>query len=183
MLLIIQEIKVKWTKLSRGAPHAARRNAVPSILPLPPSLNTASPPTADRSIVHHQITFDEANDFTPHATLTLKTIDPPNRHFKFGCLHPQWTSESAQIIFTYSASCGGAPDRSAPPQTVLTLHPDQWGQIIYNGRFSRGYSGDWYYQHFVFNIALLPTTTAALDPALFTTTPPIKVYKNLVQLR
>lgn len=181
MLLIIQEIKLKWTKQSRGAPNATRRNAVPSTLSLsnftPPKSTVTSP-----HILHHQTVFDEAQNFDPHETLNIHEVDPPNRHFKFGCLHPHFSPQMVEISFDYTSSCGGAPDRSAPAQTVLKLQSNEWGQIIYNGRFSLGYSGDWYYQQFTFKIALLDEW-ASEHRAIFTDTTPIKTYKNMADLR
>lgn len=182
MILIMQQITAKWTKQSRGAPHSVRRNAVPSILPFPNQFNIPQLETNAILIAHQHVLFGEATDFTPQETVTVHGVEPPNRHFKFGCIHPSFSQDAVEIFFEYSTSCAGAPDRSAPAKMVFALGVNEWGRIVYNGRFSRGYSGGWYYQKQVFNVVLLEEWSNK-EIALFMDSKPPKVYENLTDLR
>ncbi len=182
MILVIQQITAKWTKQSRGAPHSARRNAVPTTLSLPNQFNTPQLESTPICIAHQHVLFDEETDFTPQETLTVHAVEPPNRHFKFGCIHPSFSQDTVEILFEYSTSCAGAPDRASPAKMAFELGVNDRGKIVYNGRFSRGYSGGWYYQKQVFNVMLLAEWSDK-DVSLFVDHKPQKVYENLADLR
>lgn len=52
-MVIVQTLCTRWTKESRGAPNAARRNATPEIVPLDPARVIAEETT------WHEVTFEE----------------------------------------------------------------------------------------------------------------------------
>ncbi|MCW2919695.1 MAG: hypothetical protein JWN52_7763 [Actinomycetia bacterium] len=56
----MQWVRAYWTRRSRGAPGAVRRNALPEAFPLP----DAAPPFV------HEVRMSESDDFAPHSTLT-----------------------------------------------------------------------------------------------------------------
>jgi hypothetical protein len=58
--VVVQWVRTYWTKRSRGAPGATRRNAVPEAFPLP----EAVPPFV------HEVRMHESDDFTPHPAVT-----------------------------------------------------------------------------------------------------------------
>lgn len=64
--VVVQWVRTYWTRHSRGAPGAVRRNALPEAFPLP----EAAPPFV------HEVRMSERDDFTPHSTLTSGL--PPN---------------------------------------------------------------------------------------------------------
>ena len=60
MDVVVQWVRTCWTKRSRGAPGAVRRNALPEAFPLP----QATPPFV------HEVRMSERDDFAPHPTVT-----------------------------------------------------------------------------------------------------------------
>jgi hypothetical protein len=58
--VVVQWVRTYWTKRSRGAPGATRRNAAPEAFLLP----EAVPPFV------HEVRMQESDDFTPHQTVT-----------------------------------------------------------------------------------------------------------------
>jgi hypothetical protein len=66
--VMVQWVSIYWTKRSRGAPGATRRNAVPEALALPET----DPPFV------HEVHMHESDDFTPRQAVTSGL--PPAAH-------------------------------------------------------------------------------------------------------
>jgi len=145
-MIVVQEIITAWSKHSRGGLPAAARNAVPETYPLA-SLPVLPPEAA---CLHHTIVFLEANDFEhPEEQITSYTL---TNEYRIGCVSIALTGEPVQVTYTYDMGCGGAPGRYGLPQPAFALHRNEWGQILYNGRFPNDYT--WTYRKHVCNIGV-----------------------------
>jgi hypothetical protein len=151
-MILVQEIITTWTKRSRGGPLAAARNAVPETYPLA-SLPVLPPQAA---CLHHTIVFGEANDFAHPKEQVISYT--PREELRFGCVSITPIGDQVQVIYTYDMGCGGAPQRYGLPQLAFTLHRNEWGQILYNGRFPNDYI--WTYRKHVCNIGVFDQVKA-----------------------
>ncbi|MEQ8677094.1 MAG: hypothetical protein RLP44_15070 [Aggregatilineales bacterium] len=151
MFVIVQEIKIQWTKASRGGEGASRRNTVPDALTLAKLPQTLPP----LPLVHQRTVYAEAADFQPSVTQTEIHDLMLNRHVFIGCV--RIISQTAQLQLTYQPgiSCAGAPKRTFTRKEFV-LKPDTWARIGYNGRF--GWASGWSYHKTVFNIAYISAT-------------------------
>lgn len=128
---VVQRVRTSWTKKSRGGPEAARRNAAPTVFPLPPGLGSAV----------HEITMRESDAFAARTQVAelsaagvivrrvdgLLRVDPPE------------------------ISLFGMPRRVRRPPAVR-LAPGQWLQWQINFRFAGCCDGSWSYRLDTFNI-------------------------------
>jgi len=173
MLVIVQEIKVSWTKKSRGGEGSVQRNTVPEVFILPP----VQPVKYDDVLIHQQIRFGESNDFDmPNGELKTEKFEV-NTRSEFGCLSLRFKPAQLEIQYKYGWSCTGAPRRDDHPWTRF-LDAGQWIQMIYNGRFNSGWESFWTYHKTVFNIALL----AQFNPDIFLKQPTHK-FTDMADLR
>ncbi|GGN75141.1 hypothetical protein GCM10010112_46090 [Actinoplanes lobatus] len=159
-MIVVQRVLTEWTKRSRGAPGAVRRNAVPEAFPLPPA------------VVFHQVTAYEKDDFTPASTADdiipvrsgIRLSHSPDGHLTVTSATDVW----CRCVMVF-------PRR--PERVVLDLPPGTWGRWRLNFRLWEEDS-DWRYQKWVLNIADLP---GPAPTGLFLATPPIQ-RDDLVQL-
>lgn len=105
--VIVQTVCTRWTKLSRGAPHAARRNATPGFVLLDPFR------IRDAAAVWHEVTFDEP-DFQLRETYRERSL--PN-DFDRAAVQLESNGELSVRVFG---------------STRLRLKPGQLGRIRYN---------------------------------------------------
>jgi hypothetical protein len=169
-MILVQEITTVWSKASRGGPLAAIRNAVPETYPL--AFFAVSPPQV--SCLYHTIGFDEANDFAyPKEQLVSYTL---TQELRFGCVSISPMGDQVQVIYTYDMGCGGAPQRYGLPQLAFSLPLNQWGQILYNGRFPEEYT--WTYRKYVYNIGVFDR----VDKNVFVQLPPKHRQDRLVDV-
>jgi len=61
---------------------------------------------------------------------------------------------------------------------IMTLVPDEWGQVRFNYRTSGGYDAHWVYAQSVANIGLFVQP----NPSIFLATQPTKRYANMADL-
>ena len=73
--------------------------------------------------------------------------------------------------------CGGAP-RRAGLQRTFHLQINEWGQIVYNGRFSDRDEGSWWYEKKVVNVGLFER----LIPSMFISEAPTYRYEAMAHL-
>jgi hypothetical protein len=172
LIIAIQEINVIWTKRSRGGSAAQRRNAVPEALALAIPTLPAEMPFA---LVREQFIFNEAKDFTQQHFPADVEAFPAKKQLKMGCVEIILRDGRLDAIYTYTTYCAGAPRRDLHPRTALQLEAGQWGQLMYNGRFS--FEEDWNYRKTVLNIAY----GEMFNSDIFFT-PPKHVFKDLANL-
>ena len=171
-MIILQEIITHWTKQSRGAERAARRHAVPDILPLP----SFSAPPVEPAVVHQLMIYREANGFqNPEQKVNHPTLDR-NNQLRSGCVVIHQQQDLIEVVYAYDMNCGGAPERTSFPRKVLALQKNTWGRIQYNGRFVNQ-RGEWTYRHTSVNIGYFDhKSLGAFD------TPPVRVFHDLADL-
>jgi hypothetical protein len=146
-IVIVQQIEVEWSKASRGGQGAVWRNAVREVAKVPLNRIVAS----DLVLVQQKLWFFERNKFAlPKETIIL---NPTVKPLVIGCVSVDYSDDAVVAGFAFNSACGGAPNRSGIRQTlVLTLN--EWGQIVYNGRFAPAYDGDWWYEKMVVNVGI-----------------------------
>jgi hypothetical protein len=155
--VVIQIVRVSWTKASRGGEGAAARSATPLGLALPGALTTAS---------FHQVVFDETDAFTPQSRcLPSELLDGRIRIDAHGA--GPVVRVGPLFGFTY---CGYHPS--------VRLRPGRWVRWLQNARWtSAAGHGDWHYTAETVNIAVAP-----VEPGVFMGEPD-KVIDERASLR
>ncbi|MCA9020586.1 MAG: hypothetical protein KDA74_10615 [Planctomycetaceae bacterium] len=136
-MIIIQHITTLWTKKSRGMPDAEKRNAVPHRLLLPVVPQQLPP------VCVHQVSAQEVNDF--QLKQTTQFPDQPEHYWSFQF---QQQGDQLEVVFTYSRTEHGTPDRGSCTRPLFSLKLNQTGTFSINGRFS-SYQGPYYQSHTV----------------------------------
>jgi hypothetical protein len=169
-MLIIQEIVSRWTKLSRGAPEAVKRNSVPESLVIP-RLNAT---IENDSWIYQKEIFDEYKSFED----PFKQADvlKPFKMNRFGIAEISSLDNKVLITINY-ASWDGAPIRDYKEKKAFTLSMNESGQLRYNWRISYD-EGGWAYQKSVLNIGL----ASNLDSKLFIVNKPKYIYEDMPSL-
>lgn len=179
--ILIQHVRVVWTKASRGNPGATRRNAVPNGFEVP-----AAALTAAEAVAVHRVLIDESVEF--------RRVDEPIETFdgdgviEVGCVRVrregEGEGEGARVRFEYGG--GGLPKRERVTaggkwvplrEDVCLLSLGQWARIEWNARFVTASNGQWWYERITVNVALGATT-----PDLFAASSPTAVYSQLADL-
>ena len=159
-MLTLQIISVKWhTPESRPAEHAARRNSLPRVLPLPDAWLDAS-----GFAVHTQAYTEHprhSSRFEPEES-RFQTFASLPEHFQ--SLHFCQESQALQIRLDDNGFYGEPPRRK---RSLFTLLPGQTAQLRLNGRHARFYSDYHYYTQHTLNFAYRPKG----DRRLFTSKP------------
>ncbi|HEX8384642.1 MAG TPA: hypothetical protein VF576_00580 [Rubricoccaceae bacterium] len=173
-MTVVQEITVWWTKTSRSAPGAAVRNAVPELYDLP-----FRPATMARfDVVHHGVLVREWTGFgDPEESVEGHAVTP-GRPLRLGCVRVEPGPDVVGVVYAYDYACGGAPERTTRPRTVLQLRPGQWGRAVYNGRFEDRGTGEWLYKKVVANVAHVGDPSDAVFSGV-----PSRTFHDLAHLR
>lgn len=171
-MIVIQEIKVRWSKESRSGAAAAQRQATPSAWALPER------PLGSFGL-HQELVFEESCHFQFTQARVLDITDE-HRHYLAGCVQVHREPPVVIVMYCYYEEAGGAPERTHHPRQVLQLNVGEWGRVIYNGRFtnSRPTGGAWLYQQVTVNIAHLQH----YEPQTFLDGQPVKVFTDLAKL-
>lgn len=174
-MIVVQRVLTEWTKQSRGAPGAVRRNAVAEAFALP---------RADRTtVLVHEVVAHEGNDFVARQTSTAHALPVTGALALDGSAGVRLEMAGDQLVVTgvtdvWSQCYTVFPRRS--PGTVLRLAAGQWGRWRLNFRLweDNGQS-DWRYQKWVVNVAHLPGHPSA---ELFQSTGPVAQTDQMVKL-
>ncbi len=168
--MIIQHIQTSWTKHARGGEKAVQRNAVPEVAKLSlQSIKSRAP------VVVQQDLYYSWNPLTdPSETIATDFIVRP---IEVGCVTVDHSSDMVFASFRYTARCG-APMRVWARKS-LQLSLGEWAQLVYNGRFSPDWEGDWRYEKHAVNIGLFER----LSSGLFTRCAPTTRFESLVEPR
>ncbi len=161
-MIVIQAVRVEWTKRSRGMPRAARRNAVPEAW----SVQGAG----DCAVLLQEVQFSEHDGFrTPY----IRAVKDPDTEV----LHA-YGLELARTTGGVAVYFRGDPWRPQypGPRKVFTLQDGEWARLVSNGRTS--YEDTWAYATHVFNIGI----TSADPETCFTAGIQRPGYADEVQL-
>jgi hypothetical protein len=160
LTLVVQAIKVAWTKEARGGPLATPRNRIPEISSL--LFGKATPDPASPLYIRHEITWDESNRFQKPLNEKFELAEfsgAVKNHLlgfylegeaiRVGFEKSYGARTQRNVLLNYTRL--GAPARTVPVE-IFTLGPGEWGQVRYNGRFS--WNSGWKYEKWVFNSAV-----------------------------
>lgn len=137
--VIVQTLWTRWTKRSRGAPAATRRNATPESFDIDPSR------IVEGQTCWHEVRFDEP-DFTPVETYRIRSL-PSDFHR----ISIQPEGSEALDVQLFGTTC-------------FRLTPRQSGRILYNLSEDVLLDG-WYattFHKLVFQVAFGLSVTPAL---------------------
>jgi hypothetical protein len=168
-IVIVQHIHTHWTKASRGGENARIRNGVPEAAKVPVQRIAAG----NLNLIYHVLQYWEADGYRqPREEIR---INPTVRPLAIGCVTIDHTTEEVIATFRYDQGCAGAPDRGWARKT-LHLAVGEWGQIVYNGRFTG--EDYWWYENTVVNVGLVERLT----PGLFTRQEPNCRFSAMAEL-
>ena len=169
-VLIVQRIYTRWDKSARGGKEAAQRNSAPEAAKVPFHKYAAENPF----LMHQELSFGGRGiSAAPHEKVI---VNAESDSLVLESVKIDWTAEQARASFHWTRACG-APMRTGP-RTTLILAVNEWGQIVYNGRFNIGYDSYWQYHKTVVNVGLF-------DPAsnsVFTRSEPNQRYSAMAHL-
>jgi hypothetical protein len=157
---VVQHIVVKWTKRSRGGSGAAKRNAVPEVASLPV---VSGEPFSTNALLRHVQFWGEEDEFKAPENDVLILDDL--LEIEVGAVTVALDAEARSLLvtFRYDMTKCGAPFRYSGPMShrmteaygrsgpaSYRAEPNQWVQVLYNGRFS-SYKGVWWYEKHIIN--------------------------------
>lgn len=154
---IVQCIDTDWTKQSRGSPGAIKRNATPQALRLPLEERSRG-----CSFIEHRSRFDERRDFEdPHLSISFESL-APGRTLRYGGVQVVKEDNRLRVSWIYTPEDAGMPPRPQKRNDVFELTLNQWGRVIFNGRFNGGEHAYWSYRKTVLNIGLFEEVAASV---------------------
>jgi hypothetical protein len=166
-MLVLQHIVTHWTKNSRGGAEATKRNAVPETLPI--SLTQAS-----EVGLLQDVCYREETQFTAKESITPLLLE---KSYPIGAtIISPTNADGALVKYRWNYWTSGAPERLSNRKD-LTLVPGEWCQVVWNGRFTDGDTGQWWYEKHVVNIAV-----GSITRQLFRETTPTFRYDATVLL-
>jgi hypothetical protein len=176
-MVIVQELLSSWGKNLRSAGEL-RTSIIPKVLPIPVDNSEVS---SQPQIIHHSVAYLGENQFAPSDAKVQKSDGDIPILFRSGAILLRTHQNHPHIIavkFKWSVEVG-APKRA--DRHIANLEPEQWLQIIYNGRTGMSGTGhaDWRYLQHTVNIAV----TDKVDANIFIATAPNYRFEDLAQLR
>lgn len=181
MSVIIQSITIYWGKGHRGGLDAAKRNSIHESFELP--IN-ACINLADNSIIVHEIRCNSYDNFEIREN--VYAVESPEIKIKGSLV--KIGKEVVQVYFKYSDYDCGKPYRSNHDEMgtlipleekAFDLHDNEYGRIVFNGRYTDMYNSSWWYEKKVHNI--IRTTKNEKD--IFIKNNVLKKYEQLEILR
>ncbi len=169
-MIIIQHIKTKWTKKSRGMPDSIKRNAIPRVMDIPYIYCSE-----DEFLIHEISSYEDDNFLLSDSTTTTK-IYKNRKNNKYWTFSFEPKDDILSVFFRYTYFEHGSPSRHTSKEAICKLKINEWVSIHINGRFT-SFSGQYYEQHFI-NIA----NTSSLDTVFFSYKSPIKHIDLMVHL-
>jgi hypothetical protein len=171
-ITIIQSITTDWDKQSRGAPGAIKRNAIPEALLIP----LEKCPRVPYALLEHVVVFSQWRNFDdPQPTISVEAFEPEET-IRRRCARIQKLASGLRVSWNYTPQDAGMPLRPSKKNDLFDLSLNQWGRVLYNGRFSE--EGGWWYRKTVLNIGLFENPVASV----FIETSPIVVMDKMAKL-
>ncbi len=156
--LVVQSIHIEWTKETRGAGHAAVRNALPRALAVPDTVVFSPKARSTMSGCWHKVEYSWVDLFQSRGE-HLIAYDPHRYGYapgsvpgdSFCCLR---TPVQVPLVLLLSET----KIRVELWGPSLNLELDQYGRVVVNRRLSECGSGDhwpvWLFEQWVINIGL-----------------------------
>lgn len=143
MHTLVQLIETRWTKLSRGAPGASRRNAVPQMIRFPAAL-------LPHPVLFQHAIFVEQQGFAPPATSQFVGFSADDSStYRLTICHQDAVAEISLFGTPFTQTTGR-------PTNVVRLEPDTWLRVVGNHRVAEDWG--WTYRKFVYNIVHAPSS-------------------------
>ena len=163
-MIIVQQIHVRWSKKSRGAPGSDRRNAVPKSLLID---------LEECPFLYEKYVFNEMDSFIQTREVHMvKDLIPD----QVGNILLKYQSEELVVRFLWDWDVG-IPKRY-DKRSVLHLSTETLGRLVVNGYQGYYYRGiNWYTQD-IYNFAVVNQPT----PELFISRDPEKICDLRVKL-
>jgi hypothetical protein len=165
--VVVQHIWTLWTKRSRGGDAARLRNAVPTAVIIPKC-------ETDAACILHQATYSESTEFSQHNALKLSDSFAELGLSFLSCQ----TDEDRLAIRFHRDGFNAATPSPYPHKDAFRLRPEEWGRVVYNGRYIDRSTGNWWYEQHVCNIGWFSQWTLSV----FTRTVPDYEFQELVEL-
>ena len=161
-MIVVQVVRIVWTKASRGAPHATARNALPRAFPL---AGNPGPYVLER----HRLVETAPGTFTASEVERATSLTVPRREAE---LLIDAREDRLRLGLQWrSGMLGTGQPRRPDRRRAIELRPGQTARLVVNGRHASS-AGQWYTQD-TFNVALVNE----LAPGLFTDAPPLAVVR------
>ena len=159
MTVVVQVVTVKWTKLTRPAPAAVTRNALPRAMPI----HLAEAPY----LFDEHLFLERPNGAFAHRLGKRRTGDHVPERESDLIFVPG--ADGALSVNLERSESMGAPRRRSPP-IVIELRKERYCRFTTNGRHS-GWAEQWYTRQ-TYNVI----ATNRLSEEIFTARPPDKEY-------
>jgi hypothetical protein len=163
-MIVIQRIETSWTKISRGMPKAATRNAVPRVMEVP----LTSPLKGELYV--HAVKAKEQDNFALSEEVFVSD------ELEYRDLAFVKREDYIEVLFTYNYYSHGKPNRGGRRRTLFNLREEEMGAFHINGRITT-YSGQSYVQH-----SIHIGNYASFEEDAFTGREPTVVVDRLVNL-
>ncbi len=144
MFVMVQVVRISWSKASRGGHLASLRTAVPNAF----SLNSDKLRLCNGIYTEEQH-WSESNHF--QRPVKTKPHCEESDSYTFRCATICRSKEKVSIEWIWNWQTG-APERY-PARHQWTICPDEWLQLCWNGRFSDHDGGQWTYEEVTLNVA------------------------------
>jgi hypothetical protein len=181
--LLIQHIKIEWSKICRGAPYSTARSQMLKSYFLPKDfLEYNSPNFTD--FPFHYINFSQSKEGFKEKFNRIDTISEHGR-IRIGAVEAIKNENFYDVRYRADFHVGGKPIRCKMNQllneTAVHLFLNEYGRIIYNARYTDFDTGNWWYELDVINLLYICNDRVLLD--VFSAREPDKTYKQIAVLR
>jgi hypothetical protein len=166
--VVIQHITTVWTKQSRGGIAARQRNSVPSAFTIPAH-------GGGEPFMLHRLTFAEHVGFNPQSSILTA-----NNFSELKLVDLSYSiSDGTQAVRFHRDGDNAAKGSPRPSSDAFVLEEQNWGRIVYNGRYIDRCTGNWSYEKHVYNIGWF----SKWNLNVFCDSAPHAVFEELSMLR
>jgi hypothetical protein len=185
-MLLIQHIKLHWNKDCRGAPHSVTRSQMPKSHELPQTFFDYNPLGYPS---HYMYLIQRKNGLDKKINRIDTLTDHENE--RIGATEILKQGINYEIRYRYDFHGYAIPERHKydPHECVykplnesaMVLKENEYGRIIYNGRYRDYDTGQWYYEMDIVNVIYISKDKVSLN--IFTDNEPDRTYKQIAFLR
>lgn len=179
-MILIQHVKLYWCKECRGAPYSTIRNKMPKAFNLPKSFFDYNP----IGYPSHYVFMIQNKDGI-HENINKKYIISEYENIRVGAI--EIIKLDNRYVFRYKYDFHRAIPQMHKYNPKISMYVDleefafelldnEYGQIIYNGRFVDYDTGEWYYNLDILNFVPVDFKKTSLD--IFNSKPD-KIYKKI----
>lgn len=160
-IILVQKLRVCWSKRSRSAPEATRRNAVPHALPFILETERRIINAVPVLLTYHSM--HENTEFAPR--LYTEELLPDGESVWLGSVRINMNEEVLTVHFNDACS-QLKPHRFPFGKDIFSIQLDSWKRLRYNGRY-RTWEESYYEEH-ILNIGFFDSMP---EPEVFMEAP------------